>query len=204
MDSVFLGDSFTAEEANNWSSFVNYMPGVVHNVGISGTTMGEYSIYPVDGNSLVSMVYKQSSFIKRADVIFIEYGINDTSAIMCGFSDIRKCVVSFVKAIDAIKQINPRAKIYFLSLSNRSDIIHLFANAQCKYLEEEYFGGYNFSFPVSKWRETYLQLISYIERKVDTIPMFDSIDWDTEIGEDGLHPNDLGYQNIANNIVKYM
>lgn len=204
MNTVFLGDSFTSGENNDRVSFVDYFSGISRNLGISGTTMGEYSIYPVDGYSLLSVIGKNEKVISNADIIVLEYGINDTSAIMCGFVTMQKVIVSFVKALDWIKQINPNATIYFLSLSNSSDIIQLFAYAQCWYLKNDYFKFYDFDFPASIWRGNYEVLIEKISKMVTVIPMFDYIEWDKHIDVDGMHPNNFGYKLIADTLKEYI
>ena len=119
---LFFGDSLTAGENNNNISFVDYVKGNTMNLGISGTTIGEYSIYPVDGNSLLGVINRNQNAIKTSDKIFLEYGCNDVAAIMCGFATIQIVTVSLVKAIDWIKQLNPRCKIYFLALGDEGAI----------------------------------------------------------------------------------
>ena len=197
---IFFGDSFTSGETCVCGSFADRIGDSI-NVGVSGTTIGEYSIYPVDGNSLLNRIDKFYGKIKYANTIYLEYGINDVSAILCGFTTLQTVIISFVKAIDWIKQINPRANIIFLSLSNNSDIINMFAKSQCDYLSNDYFKGYNFQIPISLWQENYKKLIEAVSQRVEVRYMFDTIDWDNEIGEDGLHPNDLGYEHITRNLL---
>lgn len=203
MRTVFLGDSFTSGETNGDFSFCDYVSGTSYNMGISGTTIGEYSIYPVDGNSLLSVISRSVDVIKKADTIFIEYGINDTSAIMCGFATEDTVIVSFVKALDWLKQINPGAKIYFLTLSNKQNIIKLFGEKQCRYLEQDYFKGYSFKFPSNIWVDNYCNIIKQVEKRVVTVPMFGNFEpW--MLGDDDLHPSDAGYKVIAENLKMYI
>ena len=197
---IFFGDSFTAGETCEDGSFDDRI-GNSKNFGVSGTTIGEYSIYPVEGNSLLSKISGCEYFFRHANNIYIEYGINDVSAILCGFTTLQTVIISFVKAIDWIKQINPRANIIFLSLSNNRDIINMFAKSQCDYLSNDYFKGYNFQIPVSLWQDNYEKLIEAVSKRVKVIQMFDTIYWETEIGEDGLHPNDKGYAHITRNLL---
>lgn len=145
---LFFGDSLTAGENNNDTSFVDYVKGNTMNLGISGTTIGEYSIYPVDGNSLLGVINRNQNAIKYADKIFLEYGCNDVAAIMCGFATIQTVTVSLVKAIDWIKQLNPVCKIYFLALGDEG-AINTFAGNECYYLENDYFSKFDFKFPIS-------------------------------------------------------
>ena len=172
------------------------------NKGISGTTIGEYSIYPVDGNSLLS-IYAKDDRIKDADTIILEYGSNDVTAIMCGFTDIDKVMISFVKALDGIRQLNPTANIKFLSVSDNDRVLLRYAELQCLYLEEEYFVNYDFKFPISKWADTYKYLVDAISKSVPVIPMiFDESFIDKHIASDNLHPNEDGHRIIATNISK--
>lgn len=205
---VFLGDSFTSGENNQNVSFVDYIKRKfpehsIHNLGVSGTTIGEYSIYPVDGYSLLKR-YKKTD-VEHADRIVLEYGINDVSALMCGFTDIRKITVSLVKALDGIYQTNyANPKIIFLSISNDSDIIDLYAERQCEYLEKDYFRGYNFKFPSTIWAENYKRIVDAASKRIDVIPMITDEDflWNN-LSSDLIHPNDEGYKIIADNIVKF-
>ena len=201
---ICFGDSLL-EGSNSKTRFTDYLidnnTDVINN-GISGTTIGEYSIYPVDGSSLLS-IYTKDDRIKDADTIILEYGSNDVTAIMCGFTDIDKVMISFVKALDGIRQLNPTANIKFLSVTDDNKILLSYAELQCLYLEEDYFINYNFKFPVSKWADTYKYLIDAISKSVPVIPMVVDKDFmDKFISSDCLHPNEDGHRIIATNISK--
>ena len=208
MVNVFFGDSIT-EGSNCSISFVDYVNPVstFENNGISGTTIGEYSIYPVDGNSLLS-VYNKSELITKADMIFLEYGTNDVSAIMCGFTTLQTVIVSFIKALDGIRQLNPNSIITFLAISTDHDIINKHSELQCNYLKNDYFKGYDFQFPVSMCTSLYQQFIKAVSNRVKVIPMIDDISFYDEnaecISDDNLHPNRKGHYTIAETIRKYM
>lgn len=200
---LFFGDSLTAGENNNDTSFVDYVRGNTMNLGISGTTIGEYSIYPVDGNSLLGVINRYQNAIKNADKIFLEYGCNDVAAIMCGFATIQTVTVSLVKAIDWIRQLNPVCKIYFLALGDEG-AISTFAGNECYYLENDYFSKFDFKFPVSVFSDIYNKILINIDKICDIIYMFDgevSSDW---LSSDGVHPSNSGHIEIASNINKYM
>lgn len=200
---LFFGDSLTAGENNNDISFVDYVRGNTMNLGISGTTIGEYSIYPVDGNSLLGVINRFQNAIRTADKIFLEYGCNDVAAIMCGFATIQTVTVSLVKAIDWIKQLNPFCKIYFLALGDEG-AISTFAENECRYLENDYFSKFDFKFPVSVFSDIYSKILTNIDKICDIIYMFDgevSSDW---LSSDGVHPSNDGHIEIASNINKYM
>lgn len=195
---IFFGDSITAGSNSN-SRFSDYFYGGVVNKGVSGTTIGEYSIYPVDGNSLISKY--NCSDIRFASNIFLEYGINDVSAIMCDFTDLNKVVLNFVKALDGIKQINKFAKIYWLSISDDVNIIFEHSKLQCKYLAEDYFKGYDFVFPATTFADNYIQLLGYVRKRLPIIPMMNSKEFlTTYLSDDNIHPNEEGHKVIANNI----
>lgn len=204
---IFFGDSIT-EGANSEQDFVGYLNNytTAYNVGISGTTIGEYSIYPVDGQSLSALYPKID--LSRYDEIFLEYGTNDVSAIMCGFTTLQKVIVSFVKAIDGIHQKNPSAKIRFLAISLDHNIILEHSKLQCAYLKEDYFKGYDFNFPVNLCASLYEQLIEDVQKRVEVIPMIEDIRFFSPeaecIGNDNLHPNEKGHIIIADTIKKYI
>ena len=201
---ICFGDSLL-EGSNSKTRYSDYLidkDTEVVNMGISGTTIGEYSIYPVDGNSLLS-IYAKDDRIKDADTIILEYGSNDVTAIMCGFTDIDKVMISFVKALDGIRQLNPRAKIKFLSVTDNDIVLLEYAALQCSYLEEDYFMNYDFKFPVSKWADTYKYFINAVSQSVTVIPMIlDTEFMDKYISSDMLHPNEDGHRIIATNIAK--
>ena len=98
---------------------------------------------------------KYKSQIELADLIFIEYGSNDVSAIMCGFTTFQTAIVSFVKALDGIRQLNPKVEIKFLTISLDHKIIYKHSKLQCDYLSNEYFKGFDFKFPVGKCCDLY-------------------------------------------------
>lgn len=205
MRALFFGDSFTSGEGSNNVSFPEYMPFSERNLGISGTTIGEYSIYPVDGNSLLSIIEINAEIIKNSDTIFLEYGINDTTSILCGFATLQKVVISFVKAIDWIRQLNPNCKIMFLSLSDNDIIIKDYAQLQCKYLGEVYFSNYDFNIPATIWANTYTNLISAIKKTCTVIPMIQYEKFLSEhLSDDNLHPNSVGYKKISDTIQEYI
>lgn len=200
---LFFGDSLT-EGSNCDKSFTDFLPPEwdIYNLGVSGTTIGEYSIYPVDGNSLLSQISKYQDRIKQADTIFIEYGSNDVSAVMCGFATIQTVVVSFVKAIDWITQLNPTARVIFLVFGSEN-VVQAKAKNMCNYLEKEYFYQFDFKFPINKYAEIYTQIIRDICKVCDIIVMFDDEMLNYRyLSSDNIHPNEEGHKRIAENILK--
>ena len=202
MSILFFGDSLT-EGSNSSTRYTDFLPPEwnVVNAAVSGTTIGEYSIYPVDGNSLLGLIGKYTQEIRNSDLIFIEYGSNDISAIMCGFATVQTVVVSFVKAVDWIKQINPKARIVFLTFGSKEIILDR-ARRMSKYLEEEYFKSFNFKFPTSLYYDAYTKLMDNIGKVCDTIFMLpDELVEDKYISDDGLHPNEKGHELIAKKLL---
>ena len=209
MSVIFFGDSLT-EGSNSPISFVDTLRRTGYdciNRGISGTTIGEYSIYPVDGHSL-SQLYPKDELLSSVDSIILEYGINDVSSIMCGFTTLDVAIISFVKAIDGINQINKEAKKIFLSISNDAEVVNEMAKRQCDYLANVYFTGYDFSFPYTKWADNYNILIKEISKRIEVVPMIDDIrffDYNADcISDDNIHPNYKGHTEIAFNIRQYI
>lgn len=199
MSTIFFGDSIT-EGVNSKSSFTKEFNDAI-NMGISGTTIGEYSIYPVDGLSLLQVYdcYK----LRKASRVFLEYGCNDVASVMCGFTSLNNVIISFVKALDGIRQINGSAEIYFLSIADNADIIREYANYQCDYLKNDYFKGYDFVFPASKWAEIYIAFIEAVKKRIPVIPMIDDTEFLSHyLSDDKLHPNELGHGIIGATIGK--
>lgn len=196
MFSVFFGDSLTSGEPDD-VSYTKYIEGNSVNYGISGTTIGEYSIYPVDGYSLLE-IYRRNAHIDIANRIFLEYGVNDTSSIMCGFATEESVVVSFVKALDGIRQRNSKAEIYFLALSKSDYIIKEYAKLQCEYLSNDYFGDFDFRFPPTVWAEHYTNIINAISKKLPVLSLIDDRDFFKKfLAKDNLHPTKEGHQQIG-------
>ena len=206
MNCLFFGDSLT-EGDNCDCKFTDFLPDEynVRNFGVSGTTIGEYSIYPVDGNSLLSQIAKHQNEIHNATHIFIEYGANDVSAVMCGVATVKTVVVSFVKAIDWIRQLNSEARIIFLAPGSDAIIDEKSYN-MCKYLEDEYFENFNFKFPGTLYADYYKDIINNISNVCDIMYMFDDdMEWEAEyLSDDNIHPNRKGHIRISRNIEKQL
>ena len=203
MTTIFFGDSLTAG-TNCDKKYTDFIPEGwgVHNHAISGTTIGDYSIYPVDGYSLLDRIDKYKSQVELADTIFIEYGSNDVSAIMCGFASEQMVIVSLVKALDWIKQLNPKAEIIFL-IPGDEEVVWYLATSMCNYLEHDYFGKFNFKFPVSKYVYIFMNLLKEVEKVCKVMYMFyTTMLNENYISDDNIHPNEKGHRHIAQNIIE--
>lgn len=66
MKVVFFGDSLTVGEGNKNISFADlaFQDATKVKLCESGSTVGEYSIYPVDGNSLLSKLFQNVRDVK--------------------------------------------------------------------------------------------------------------------------------------------
>ena len=134
---LFFGDSITSGENNNFNGFVEKLNNKeCINLGVSGTCLGNYSLYPVGKNNLTDLVIKEKDKIKDADVMFIEYGSNDISSVLLNYTNINNCLIELVKAVDAISQINDNARLYFVCLGENKK---RFAKGQVDYLKNDYF-----------------------------------------------------------------
>ncbi len=199
---LFFGDSITSAENNNFDGYVEKLKlQNFKNYGVSGTCIGDYSLYPVEDTNLIQLLYKKRDEIKNADRIFIEYGSNDISSIICEYTTLKVVMIEFVKCIDYIRQNNPSCEIYFISLG---DNLSYFAKGQIEYLKNEYFKNISDLLfikddLIDKWIETYDEFISYISKmnlKKIEMPTFN----DNEFDIDGIHPNDIGYSKISNKL----
>ena len=200
---LFFGDSFTSGENNNFNGYVEKLKiNDYKNYGISGTCIGDYSLYPVGNNNLIDILYTKKEEIEKADIIFLEYGANDISSIICGYTTLNIALIDLVKCLDYIHQINPRCKIYFLSLGNN---LKTFSLGQINYLKDDYFKSISsllFSSIeecISKWIYLYNEFLSYVRNTNIEIIEFPTLN-KNELDLDNLHPNDNGYNKIADTI----
>lgn len=201
---LYFGDSITEGENNHGISYTDFTNDRSVNLGVSGTTLGEYSIYPVDGHSLLGTIKANTARISGCTHIFIEYGCNDVAAIMCGFATVKTVTVSLVKALDWLHQLNKQAHIHFLAIGTKnSEVIKTFAESECNYLANEYFSDFDFLFPPSKFEQVYFEILDNVEKVCDIIYMFDDNTFSMELlSSDGIHPNTKGHKVIAESINK--
>lgn len=211
MKAVFLGDSFTSGENNDQKSFVSYLNYFknIENFGISGTTVGDYSIYPVGNKHLTALLQEPEVYyaILNADYLFLEYGINDVSSLFyCSdHFQLSKYMLDINKSLDKIYQINSNIKIIFLSLFdiNNTYALQRYAEKQCEYLTS-YLPFYPRKIEALEWVNLYITLVAYTSKyNLSVIPMFKNSDelFDN-LDVDMLHPNNDGYKIIAKNILQ--
>lgn len=188
---LFFGDSLTSGENNNFIGFVEKLNNKeLINYGVSGTCIGDYSLYPVQDTNLLQQLYKHSDELKKAKKIFLEYGSNDISSILCEYVSLNQVKIDFIKCIDFIKQINNQCDICFITLSK--NVVNM-AKGQCNYLNKDYLKTLSKKIKKDEWIRLYADFIVFISSIVKTIelPLFD-------LDSDMIHPNDKGYEEIAN------
>ena len=199
---LVIGDSMVSGENNKGKSFADYLSvsGSVIKVGVSGTTLGEYSLYPVEGYSLLAQIKRYEIAVKQADVILLHYGVNDASALLLGNTTTKQVIVSLVKALDYIAQLNPKAVVKFLTLSLAGEVMKPYAKLHCMYLRR-YYDGYDLPIEWKKWFEAYSSFIDIVEKRLEIIPLVNSYEWMIEyLDEDEIHFKDEGYRDIARRI----
>lgn len=209
---LFLGDSITSGENNNFVSFVDKLRWnnnwLVDKVGVSGACMGNYSIYPVEHKSLLNSLYDISlDKLSSYNVIFIEYGVNDITSQLLNYVNEEVIKLEFRKCIDYIRQ-NSQAKIIFIALSNV--LAQAEATGQFDYLYRDYLKGCYHDFIrcsrgsfINLWTDSYRALVdNWIKKFVDDTYYIRKMHFPFD--KDKMHPSDEGYQQIASSLEKYI
>lgn len=209
---LFFGDSFTSAENNNYNGFVEKLnlenKGYhVVNYGVSGTTLAPYSLYPVGPNDLLALIREHEEEIKNASVIFIEYGINDFASYITSHVRLYDIELAFTNCIDYLRQLNTECKIIYLVPSHNPKVIESIAESQVDYLEHDYLKLWRRVYSKEKFVFSFLDFIHCIE-SCEEIKVLDMIT-DEEfmnkyICNDNIHPNDYGYQIIADTILRQL
>ena len=204
---LFIGDSFTAGEDNNFVSYAQYLDKNYDStqIGVPGTTIGEYSLYLVDGFSLLSQIDKYKEKIVNTDTIFLEYGINDISSMIGNKVSYQQILAALDKAISALNHINPNANIKFLVLSLDNEVIISYANNHHEYLTKDFYPNQDIIHVKQMWADNYIKLIKDISNRLDIIPMIlDLNQLNKYFAKNAMHPSKEGYKIIANNINSYL
>lgn len=200
-DIVFLGDSLTSGENNNNKSFVEYLNVDAINFGISGTCIGDYSLYPVGKSNLIDILQQNAEPIQRSKCIFLEYGCNDVSSIVVKNTTLQKVKIELIKCLDYIHQLNPTVEIYFITLGKCN--IKTFAQAQTNYLKNDYLHFSNISY--HKWIRTYKKFNKFINQICSNVVcLTDTELCEDELDTDKLHPNAVGYKRISCNLMLHI
>lgn len=204
MKILFFGDSITSAENNSFNGFVEKLNlSNYYNYGVSGTTIGSYSLYPVGNNDLINLLYKHEAEIIECDLLFLEYSSNDVSSVVVGYATLADVTISLVKALDYITQLNPNITICFIGLGvNNSKI----AQGQCEYLNNIYLKNSRLKKISTKaWIKTYYKFERIVKSLIPVyISLTENVLEDTLLDADFMHPNDAGYNLISKDIRKQL
>ena len=215
MNIVFIGDSLASGENNNFKGYpyyykVNHPEHHVDIFGVSGSCMGDYSIYPVKEN-MYDEVYELSyhtPIIENADIIFLQYGINDTTALTIGYANFIQVCISIVKTVDMIKQVNNDVRIVFLvPFDKDSKSLQKFASLHIDYLIYDYLRNYSIhslSVDIDKWLSCYKELLGFIENSFEVHYLDKHNIYMSNIDEDNIHLTSLGYKKVAEYIDEFI
>lgn len=204
MKILFFGDSITSAENNSFNGFVERLNlSNCTNYGVSGTTVGDYSLYPVYDNDLISLLQQHKAEIIESDMLFLEYGSNDVSSIVVGYTTLIEVTVSLIKALDYINQLNPHIKICFIGLGINSI---KFAQGQCEYLNNHYLKNSGLKkISIKSWIRTYKAFENTVKSLIPTcISLAELILDDNLLDTDHMHPNDAGYELISKDILSQL
>ncbi len=194
---LFFGDSLTSGENNGFTGYVEYLEKLIGesciNLGVSGTCIGDYSLYPVGQTNLLQLLYKNEDTIRKADKIFLEYGANDISSICAGFTTLNVVEIELIKSLDFIRQLNNKAAIYFVTLGKNSWSM---ARGQSDYLNYDYLKYLKPQISDLEWDRKYHEFQLFIEHLPITFIEMPQLDKE-EISDDNIHPNAAGYEKIA-------
>lgn len=202
---LFFGDSLTSGENNNFESYADkFNLKYSWNFAISGTTIGNYSLYPVGETHLLKLLEVKDKSVRAADIIFLAYGANDITSAAIKYTSILNVLIDLNKSIDLIRQKNPDCKIYFILPSQNKKVVLSLAEANKNYLENYLYGvdiDKNF---LKRWVDGYKEFYKYIVRHQFIDDVFYMIGDENfmvdRICSDRLHPDDKGYEIIKNNI----
>ena len=204
---LFIGDSFTAGENNNGISYVRYLNKKYDSIqlGVPGSTIGEYSLYLPKGYSLLSQIEKHKDAIAKVDTIYLEYSINDISSLLANKISYQEILDTLDKAISILRQINPNAKIKYLVLSDDKEVISTYGKNHHEYLTKEFYPNQDIDHIKDMWSKYYIKLNEDIAKRLEIFPMIlDTNQLETYMVKNKMHPEEQGYRIIANNIDKYI
>lgn len=179
---IIYGDSYTSGENNGNISFADYLD--LKKCGVSGSCLGEYSIYPVQGGSFLS------SYKKSGKAVLLEYGINDAASLAVGYVSMDTIKVSIAKTVDLLKDND----VYFLALTKNEDDLKAFCERYVDYLNLDYLGGL-YTVSDTAFQDGYKSFVALTQKKFKTLYMLP--DGFQDFDKDGIHPTNKGYKIIA-------
>ena len=205
MNVVFIGDSMTSGENNGCKSYAHYFQEMnkdynVTILGVSGSCFGNYSIYPVE-SSLYTMIDKNEDILYKADLIVIEFGVNDAASVSLGYVDLTKVYISINRAVDYIRQISSAKLLFILAVNPDSIQFTDYLFKYTTYLNTEYLlDGINCQ--LLDLDNAYRSIYVFIKQNFNLITM--DKDLYNNIDIDNIHPNDKGYKEFAERLTKYI
>ena len=205
MNVVFIGDSMTSGENNGCKSYAHYFQEMnkdynVTILGVSGSCFGNYSIYPVE-STLYTMIDKNEDILYKADLIVIEFGVNDAAAVSLGYVDLLKVYISINRAVDYIKQISSAKLLFILAVNPDSIQFTDYLFKYTTYLNTEYLlNGINCK--LLDLDNAYRSIYVFIKQNFSLITM--DKDLYNNLDVDNIHPNGEGYRAFAERLTKYI
>lgn len=202
---VFIGDSMTSGENNGCKSYAHYFQEMnkdynVTILGVSGSCFGNYSIYPVESN-LYTMIDKNEDTLYKADLIVIEFGVNDAASVSLGYVDLTKVYISINRAVDYIRQISSAKLLFILAVNPDSIQFTDYLFKYATYLNTEYLlDGINCQ--LLDLDNAYRSIYVFIKQNFNLITMDKDLYNNLDI--DNIHPNDNGYKEFAERLIKYI
>lgn len=169
-------------------------------LGVSGSCFGNYSIYPVE-SSLYTMIDKNEDILYKADLIVIEFGVNDAASVSLGYVDLCKVYISINRAVDYIRQISSAKLLFILAVNPDSIQFTDYLFKYTTYLNTEYLlDGINCQ--LLDLDNAYRSIYVFIKQNFNLITM--DKDLYNNIDIDNIHPNDKGYKEFAERLTKYI
>ena len=209
---VLFGDSLTSGENNDFQGigyFTQANTTVTQDfiyVSESGTCVGDYSIYPVD-SYLFKMLKDNRNTVAEADIIVLEFGINDVMSLLREYTTLEKVHIDLAKCRDFIGQVNPNARAFFVT--STLDKITEYSAKQVEYVNYDYLKTTMTrqmrSFETLSFENYYKCFIHYAEQLFDIVKLdifsttLQHLDED-----DGLHPDGYGYEILGRQLLEQL
>ena len=185
---IVFGDSYTTGENNNNVSFADYLGIEKH--GVSGSCLGNYSIYPVNGCFLTEQH-------DCNDTILIQYGINDAASLVTGYVTVETVKIAIAKTYDLLKDKD----VYFLELTESFRDLVDFSRRYAEYLTQDYLKDLC-EIKTYDFLKCYMLFCQLMRKKFKVLYLLP--DKFKEYDTDSIHPTDKGYRIIAENIKKQL
>lgn len=200
---VFFGDSLSAGSNNNDYSFVDILAesGVFKDVkkhGVGSTTIGPYALdSSVNDYCLINQITRYQDDVRNADIVFLEYLGNDFFSAINGLT-----AIGFSTDDENTQSISGYARKAFNLIRN--------LNLDCRliWLMPWRWKGEGFNYVVGEmnlsdflicWEASVLRIAS--EYGCGVIHMYDGLNIDAIMTDDGIHPHTDGHNLVAENIV---